>query len=210
MKRTGYLPFVSLYLLLSAALCAQDFSLLGDPSRKKRSGDQPTVIFADTMDIDSSKNLAVFTGNVKVEDQELKINCHKMTIYLEDTVKDGEEAKAKPEGGGDIKKSKGVSKIFCEGDVVIVRKPPENETDKEEQKANSGKAEYDIKEGKIVLSENPVLMQGEQKIAGDRITVFRDTEKMIVEGGKQGATMFLKSNTLNPGDDGSTNKDKKE
>ena len=209
MKKNGYLPFVSLCFLLSVAVCAQDFSLLGDPNRKKRSNDQPTVIFSDTMDIDSGKNLAVFTGNVKVEDQELKIDCHKMTIYLEDTAKEGEEGKTAPEGQ-DIKKSKGVSKIFCEGDVVIVRKPPENETDKEEPKANAGKAEYDVKEGKIVLSENPILMQGEQKIVGDKITVFRDTEKMIVEGGKQGAKMFLKSDTLNPGDDSAINKDKKE
>ncbi len=180
--------FLALALLFISAACfAQDFSLMGKD--RQRTDKKPTVIKSDTMDIDSAKNTAVFTGNVKVDDQELTINCHKMTIYLEDVEEQDKDAPDPKK----TKKTKKVSKIICEKDVVIVRKPPEGEEKKEEQKATAGRAEYDVKEGKITLTENPVLLQGEQRIEGEVINFWRDSERLSIQGGSQ---MRLKPETL--------------
>lgn len=184
----------AVFIFVSGNVSAQGFSLL-QPSKgadNKRAGKTPTVITSDTMDIDISKNLAVFTGNVKVDDEEMNISCNKMTIYLEDKKADADSKspavkpetpkadEAKPE------ESKQVSRIICEGNVVIIRKSlSESERGQGEQKAISGHADYDVKSGKIVLTKNnPVLKRGGDTLRGDPITIWRDSEKVEVQGGK--------------------------
>jgi lipopolysaccharide export system protein LptA len=68
-----------------------------------KSGDkkkEPTVITSDSMDFDITKNVAVFTGNVQVDDANMRILCHKMIIRFEGQAKDiksiaGEDTKKK-------------------------------------------------------------------------------------------------------------------
>ncbi|HCE42280.1 MAG TPA: hypothetical protein DET40_01875 [Lentisphaeria bacterium] len=164
-------------------------------SDKKRSGKVPTVINSDVMDIDVAKNTAVFTGNVKVDDEEMTITCRKMTIFFED--KKAEDKK--PEDAKDaVKKpaavdanatkapeeSKQISRIICEENVVIIRKPSnEQEQGQGEQKALSGHADYDVKTGKIVLTKDPVIMRDEDTLKGEVIIIFRDSEKIEVHNG---------------------------
>ena len=78
---------LSVYLLMlfaAQAAFSQGASLFNAGGNSKRDKALPTVITADTMDIQTAKNIAIFTGNVVVKDQELTINCLKMTIYLEE------------------------------------------------------------------------------------------------------------------------------
>lgn len=184
----------AVFVFVSGTVSAQGFSLL-QPSKgadKKRAGKTPTVITSDTMDIDISKNIAVFSGNVKVDDEEMNISCNKMTIYLEDKKADADAKapavkpdtpkadEAKPE------ESKQVSRIICEGSVVIIRKSlSESEKGQGEQKAIAGHADYEVRTGKIVLTKNnPVLKRGGDTLRGDPITIWRDSEKVEVQGGK--------------------------
>lgn len=71
-----------------------------------------TVIKADMINIDIAKNFAVFTGNVKFDDGETAITCRKMTVFLED----------KKTGYASSEEGKQISRIFCEGEVVVVTK----------------------------------------------------------------------------------------
>ncbi|MFA7231514.1 MAG: LptA/OstA family protein, partial [Victivallaceae bacterium] len=66
------------------------------PRKDKKTGKPeanktPTIVFADFMDINYGKNIATLTGNVKVDDTMLKLDCHKMTIYLEDAKNQGKK-----------------------------------------------------------------------------------------------------------------------
>lgn len=155
----------------------------------------PTTIVSDSMDIDFQNNVSVFTGNVEVDDPAIKINCHKMTIYLADKLpgagdadKDGKKKGKDGDdtfGGGGGKELK---KIVCIGDVVIVRKLAKPEDmEKGEQRATAGRADYDVKAEMIVLTENnPTIERGKDKLSGSRITLWLDSERLKVEGGNTG------------------------
>lgn len=159
---------------------------------------KPTEITSDSMTVDIGKNMAVFSGNVIVDGDQMKISCNKMIIYLEDkdpaTV--AAAGPAKPEdkemknmaagmgldsSGG----SKELSRIICLGNVIILRKIyDEVEKLKGEQKSVSGKADYDVKSGKIVLSEDkPVVYRGYDELRARKITIWRDSERVDAEGG---------------------------
>lgn len=142
--------------------------------------DQPTKITADAMDIDIANDLATFTGNVYVDDPRMTIACHKMIIHLGDTgePKDGDKA------GSNLSIRKTVSSIECVGGVVITRKLSDADMIAAgEQKATAGKAVYHLDSGEIVLTENPVLMRGKDSLSGKTITIWRDSNRMKVEGG---------------------------
>lgn len=154
-------------------------SLFNVGNQKKSNNKTPTVITSDTMSIDIQNNIAIFTGNVEVDDSQMHIRCHKMIIYLED--KNESAKKADDETG-----SKEVSKVECIGDVVITRKVDDpEEKEKGAQRALSGKADYDVKSGVIVLTEDPVIFRGNDKIKGQKIILWRDSQRMQVEGGSK-------------------------
>ena len=159
-----------------------------------------TTISSDTMNIDLAKNLAVFTGNVVVDDPQMNIKCHKMLVYLEDAKKEQASEKDKVAAGDE--RNKEISKIICIGDVLIVRKPESKEDEaKGEQKAIAGKADYDLKSGKILLTDKPVIMRGDDKLTGTAITIYRDSDRMDVEGGK----ILMKSATGDEPEDAEEN-----
>ncbi len=164
-------------LLLAVCLClfiplsgnAQLF--MSNARASKRNPEIPTVVKADTMDLDISKNVAVFTGNVQVDDADMQIFCHKMIINFE--------------GEGEVSEentNRSVKDIICLTNVVIIRKLDEAESNDGEQKALAGKAVYDVKSGKITLTENPELRRGSDLIRGRLIQFWTDSERLNVEG----------------------------
>ncbi len=148
-------------------------------SSHAKGSQQPTVITSDTMDIDIANNVATLIGNVDVDDVEMNIKCHKMIIYLENKDVSAKESADSPEKGKQLRR------VECIGDVVITRKVKLGaaEAKEGEQKALAGHADYDIATGTIVLSEDPVLIRGTTRINGTTITIFRESERMKVDGG---------------------------
>jgi lipopolysaccharide export system protein LptA len=184
---------VALCLILAVSATAQSFSFFRERDRDQpRRGDVPTVITSDTLDVDIAKDLATFAGHVVVEDEEMRITCNTMLIHLAAPAADApatatappapdEDATAAPPSG-----AKRVSRIVCIGDVIIIRKLPGGDASSdEEQKALAGRADYDIDTGRIVLTEDPILMRGTDSLRGERITLWRDSDKMTVEGGSR-------------------------
>ncbi|MBN1864596.1 MAG: hypothetical protein JW808_06810 [Victivallales bacterium] len=169
--------FVAGKLSLAIFLCvfmafsgkAQFFSSHAKSS--KRNPDIPTVVKAETMDLDISKNVAVFTGNVQVDDADMQIFCHKLIINFEGEGEFDEE-----------NTNRSVKDIICLKNVVIIRKLGEVDSKEGEQKALAGKAVYDVKSGKITLTEDPELRRGEDLIKGRVIQFWIDSERLNVEG----------------------------
>ncbi|MCF6176113.1 MAG: hypothetical protein L3J71_10140 [Victivallaceae bacterium] len=163
--------------------CRLSFMANDKKSKNPAAAKIPTVATADFMDMNYAENLAVLTGNVKVVDPRMKIDCHKMNIYLEDrqkkttakvkslTVKATDKA---------LSSSKVINKIVCIGDVTIFRRDGKERVGT--QKAMAGKAIYYLKESKIILSENdPIIIRGRDSVSGKIITVWVDQQKMHVD-----------------------------
>ena len=192
MKKTLFLALI-LFLTGNLTLSAQMSFLNSSKARRSDRTGKPTVINADAMDIDIQNNKAVFMGNVIVDDPEVTITCRKMTIYLENREEEkADEKKSDPKKNlkKDSKKDsdqkeeddpvggKQLSKIVCTEEVVISRKLPLSSGDS--QKALADRAVYDFKEGTIELSEKPVVIKGNSRLQGEKITLYTDSERVTI------------------------------
>ena len=158
-----------------------------------------TVITASAADIDLENNIITLIGDVVVDDKSSKITCNKMTIYLEEDAADSlvgtadkpvdSAEKEKPEPApaavtadgktpaeDDDKdkddESKNISRIVCAGDVVYLKRANPDDPDGQDQIAMSEHADYDARKEIIVMTGNPVMMQGSNKMYGDRIEIL--------------------------------------
>ena len=186
-------------LFAAGSVQSQSFFSRVVSKRNGKKKNTPTIITSDMMDFDISKNVAVFTGNVQVDDANMRIFCHKMIITFEggkeglkeisNTATDnGKTPGKKKEGGAKVKT------ITCLKNVIIIRKLYD-EKDKKggEQKAVADKAVYDVKAGSITLSENPSLLRGRDVLRGDLIIYWVDSERVSVRSSRR-HTSTLKIN----------------
>ena len=180
-------------LCLTAELAAQ-FPGFDFNSRSKRSGDTPTKVKAESMDIDINKNQVTLIGNVDVEDQDMGIRCRKMIIYFVDKKedesgkKDAAVKEDKNSGKKDAKKksseddeaaNRKVDRIECIGDVEITRSTGEGR-EKQIQKAFAEKAVYRMQDNMIALTGNPVVSSGRNSLRGEFITMDTKTGRISV------------------------------
>jgi lipopolysaccharide transport protein LptA len=179
----------ALVFALSALFCletqAQFAGMMMSKARKDRAkrAMTPTKVNADSMDIDIAHDKITLLGNVEVDDPEMNIKCRKMEIFLENKKK--AETSEKKEESDDPGSTKQVSRIECSGDVVISRSSEEKVAGSEVQKAYAGKAVYNLLNDTITLTENnPVIVSGPNRLAGEKIEVNIKTERIIVIGAK--------------------------
>lgn len=191
-------------LLFSFDLSAQ-FSSFLDGKIQRRDRSKPTTINAESMDIDINNNRVTLIGNVDVDDPEMNIKCRKMVIYLSADPKKSEKGKKKtapktapadqkslsatfgPAEKQDKKKKsneldRDLERIECVGDVIISRSLSAggNGKNQEIQRAYAGKAVYFVKEEKIVLKENPVVVSSQNRLSGEIITLYPKTERILI------------------------------
>ena len=125
---------------------------------------EPTVITAEVLHGDYLHNLGTFEGNVLAVDPRMTVRADKMTVFF---------------GGTNVVTSAGtnttrtVQKIIAEGGVVI--NTPDN------KKTKSDRAEYTAGDGKVVLTGHPSAESSDGVVTGQRITFWRDSQKMDVE-----------------------------
>lgn len=128
------------------------------------STNEPTVITAEVLHGDYLHNLGTFEGNVLAVDPRMTVRADKMTVFF---------------GGTNVVTSAGtnttrtVQKIIAEGGVVITT--PDN------KKTKSDHAEYTAGDGKVVLTGHPSAESSDGVVTGQRITFWRDSQKMDVE-----------------------------
>jgi len=177
-----YFNYKILLILLFLFYCVIPLKAQLFSSKRSKTRDKtiPTVIKSDSMDFDISKNVAVFSGNVQVEDAEMTIFCHKMIINFEGNAKNTES-------------NKSVKDIICLKNVIIIRKLDKKESKSGKQKALAGKAVYDVKAGKITLTENPELQRGEDSLKGDVIMYWTDSDRVSVKGRKRPSQLTIRS-----------------
>ena len=141
------------------------------------SNENPITVYSNTLELDQEKKLIVFEGRVRAQARDIDIDCQKMLVYY----------LGSPENKESNRESGRIDKIIALGDVVISR--PESGT------ARAGKAVFYQNEGKVVLTGNPCIRQGPDSVEGQRIIIFLNENRSIVEGGETKrvkATIFPK------------------
>ena len=85
---------------------------------------------------------------------------------------DGSVPKTDDDDDDDDGDKKNISKIVCSGDVVYLKRADPNDPKGQDQIAMSEQADYDVQKEIIVMTGKPVMMQGSNKMYGDRIEIL--------------------------------------
>src|SRR5262249_4574737 len=108
-------------------------------------------------------------GDVKVKSNELRI-----TLVKSDDSNGGKKVTAKAATDLDNADASKLQNVVATGNVRI---------DQRTKWAGSGKATFDQTKRTLVLTENPVVHDGPNEVLGDKITVYIDENRSIVDGG---------------------------
>lgn len=144
-----------LALFIATTLLAQDVEV--QP--------QATIINSSTFQLigHDDHNQLIFTGNVRIATPGLSATCDNMEVI---TSRDGEKEATIGSLGA-------AKKIIAMGKVHIVQAGRE---------AKAGRAEIFPSEGKIVLTENPIVTDQEGTMTGYRMTLFKGKRQALIEG----------------------------
>jgi lipopolysaccharide transport protein LptA len=129
-----------------------------------------TTILSQTLEMISSDTLNTFyfTGDVKVDSTNLRMNSDKMVVLASRSTSDEPSA---PKEKADTPLG-AIQKIVAAGNVHIFQK---------DREATSGRAEFFPGEGKMVLTDNPKVTDNKTVVSGWRITLYQDQKRVVVE-----------------------------
>ncbi len=117
---------------------------------------EPIVITSDRMEADKLGDKITFTGDVTLKKEGMTLYSDSMVVFY------------------DVP-AKGIREIDALGNVVVR---------KEGRVALSNRASYFSHEEKIVLTGDARIIENENQLGGERITLYMRDDRSIVEGGK--------------------------
>jgi lipopolysaccharide export system protein LptA len=159
-----------------------------------RSND-PITITSDNLEYEYKNGVIVYRGDVVAVQGDVKIKSNELRITLQ---RSDDKGGPKDGTGLDDASTSKVQAIVASGSVRI---------DQGARWAVGGKATFDQANRTLVLTESPVLHDGPNEVAGDRVVVYLDEDRSVVEGGRKRVKAVLF-----PGKDGpaTASKDKPE
>ncbi len=116
------------------------------------------------MEMDWSKNIAIFIGNALLVDEDGRVEADRMEVFL--------VASEEDENKEDIEK------VIATGNVKITTP---------ERKTKSGKAVFHKKEDILILTDNPEVWQKGTCFTGGRITFDLKKDTMVIDKDVQGS-----------------------
>lgn len=117
----------------------------------------PVSIKADSLEVDYASDRLTYRGNVVVRQNDVILKSDRLDLVYK---VDDRDPIVKAEASGRVSIQKG------------------------ESKAVGGRAVYDRQTKTIVLSEDPMLLQGPNRIGGEKIKVYLAEGRSVVEGGR--------------------------
>jgi len=141
-----------------------------------KSSKEPITITSDTLEFDNKNNIVVYRGDVLAVQADVKIRSDVLTITFEPR-RPSEPKPSKPatvtEPGQGAQR---IREVIATGAVHI---------DQGTRYATGGRAVFEQSERTIVLTENPVLHDGQNEVAGERVIVYLDENRSEVKGGNR-------------------------
>ncbi len=117
---------------------------------------EPVVITADHMEADEFGTKVTFSGSVTLKKEDLTMSSDSMVVFYDTETKE-------------------IKLIDARGNVMVK---------KEARTAFAGLATYYRQEEKIVMTEDARIVENENQLGGDKITLFLRDDRSVVEGGK--------------------------
>ncbi len=114
------------------------------------------VITSDRMEAEKLGDKVTFLGNVTLKKEGMTLSSDSMVVFYDSGTKD-------------------IREIEASGNVVV---------HKDGRVALSNTASYFSREEKIVLTGDARIIENENQIGGEKITLFMRDDRSIVEGGK--------------------------
>ncbi|MCK5595181.1 hypothetical protein KAI19_03290 [bacterium] len=142
-------------------ICGASFSIQAAENSEMQ---KTTRITSDRMEMNWSKNVAVFIGNALLVDEDGRVEADKIEVFL--------AASEKGENQEDIEK------VIAIGNVKITA--PERRT-------KSGKAVFHKKKDVLILTDNPEVWQKGTRFTGGRITFDLKKDTMVIDKDVQGS-----------------------
>ena len=187
---------LALAVLVAAPALARGADAPAEPPRSRfldatdlGKSKEPIVVTSDRLEYDYRSNVVVYKGAVQATQGRLKITSDTLTVTFADANGGGKgEAKGdtKPDAKATAPASQGgialgggsarLREIVAAGKVRI-----EDGT----RWATGGRAVFDQTNRTLVLSETPVLHDGANEVLGDRVIVYLDEDRSVVEGGRK-------------------------
>jgi lipopolysaccharide export system protein LptA len=132
----------------------------------------PIVVTSDKLEYDYKANVVVYRGDVLAVQGPVKVKSEMLTVTFASAGSGGS-----PSGGvGGGSPSARLQQIVAAGNVRI---------DHGTRWATGGRAVFDQSTRTFVLTENPVMHDGSNEVAGDRVVVYLDENRSVVEGGRR-------------------------
>jgi len=131
-------------------------SLLGNFSLANRN--EPISVDADTLELSYRDRVLTYRGRVKVTQGDLTLRSDVLTVTFNDNAADR------------------LKQVVAEGRVEI---------SKGGRSASGGRAVFDQQERTVQLTQDAVLLDGPNRITGERVVVYLDEERSVVEGGEK-------------------------
>lgn len=147
------MKFFSAVIIAAFSFILLQLSAVSADNSKLRTS-LPIQIKSNTLTADNKGKSAVFTGKVVAKQGDVTIYADKMTINYGSTKAD-------------------VDKIEAVGAVRIVQK---------NRVGSSDKAVYENGEGRITLTGNPKVIQGDDTLSAAMITYYIDDERSVATG----------------------------
>jgi lipopolysaccharide export system protein LptA len=153
-------PFFRNSLFLFASLLV--FQSTSVDARSGKITREPLVITSNRMDAEKLGDKVTFTGKVTLKKEGMTLTSDTMIVYYDVGSKD-------------------IRKVEAHGNVAVR---------KDGRVALSNNALYSRREETIVLTGNASINENDNKLGGEKITLFMSDDRSIVEGG--GKVMFYK------------------
>lgn len=155
---------------------------------------EPITVVADSLEYDYRGNVIRYRGHVEVTQGNITLVSDTLTITLEDRkrkAKAGEPAPDAPQPppARPMTDTGRVREIVAAGNVRI---------DQGARWAVGGRAVFDQTQRTLILTEQPVLHDGPNQVAGDRVVVYLDEDRSVVEGGQQRVKAILHPDQQTP------------
>jgi lipopolysaccharide export system protein LptA len=137
-------------------------------------GRDPIAVSADAMEFDYHSRVLTYTGSVVVTQGDMKLESKSLTVALDDHADNR------------------IKEVVADGQVRLSQGT---------RWATGGHAVFDQARNTVVLSDNAELHDGPNQVNGDRVVVYLDEERSVVEGGKGRVTakLFPSQGAATPG-----------
>ena len=155
LRRNAFVLFVSI-LFCFVSQYSVGSQVLEQKISKPEQG--PIVIKSNTLEVNEALKLVTFTGEVNAKNEDFVIDCQKMVVHY--------KSRPAQDGVKDVETS--IDKIIATGQVKINRIQGGT--------ATANEAVYYLQDEKIVLTDNPVVKQGNDVVEGDNYFFERKQE----------------------------------